>query len=29
MTHVELACMIVDESDDEHQLQIGHQDIGR
>ena len=29
MTHVELACMIVDEGDYEHQLQIGHQDIRR
>ena len=29
MTHVELACMIVDKGDYEHQLQIGHQDIRR
>ena len=29
MTHVEFACMIVDEGDDEHQLQIGRRDIRR
>src|SRR6478609_3135184 len=29
MTDVELACMIVDEGNYEHQLQTGHQDIWR